>query len=64
MLAPIKSTSVCTLKCSETGHKYDTCNMEYKCVNWGEKHASYNKKCSFYLKKSMIFNISEYQRMF
>ena len=51
-------------KCSETGHKDNTCTKEYKFVNCGETHTSYNKKCSFYFNKSMIFNISEYQIFF
>ena len=35
-------------RCSATCHKDDTCTMTFKCVNCGENHASYNKKCSFY----------------
>ena len=35
-------------RCSETGHKDDTCIKDFKCVSCGEKNASYNKKCSFY----------------
>ena len=31
--------------------------MEYKCVNCGEKRASYNKKCSFYKKEYDIQHI-------
>ena len=37
-------------RCSATGHKDDTCTMafNFNCVNCGENHASFNKKCSFY----------------
>ena len=42
-----KHSETCA-RCSETGHKDDTCTKEYKCINCGEKHASYNKTCSYY----------------
>ena len=35
-------------RCSVAGHKDGTCAMAFKCVNCGENHAPYNKKCSFY----------------
>ena len=49
---------------AQTGHKDDTCTKEDKCVNCGEKHALYNQNMHFFIKESMIFNISEYQKMF
>ena len=31
-------------RCSETGHKDESCKKAFKCVNCGECHAAYNKK--------------------
>ena len=51
-----KHSETCA-RCSETGHKDDTCTKEYKCINCGEKHASYNKKCSHYKREFDIQHI-------
>ena len=56
MTSKCKHNEVCA-RCSATGHKDDTCTKEHKCVNCGKKHASYNKKCSFYKREYDIQHI-------
>ena len=56
MTGRCKHSETCA-RCSETGHKDDTCPKEYKCINCGEKHASYNKKCSYYKREFDIQHI-------
>ena len=51
-----KHSETCA-RCSETRHKDDTCTKEYKCSNSGEKHASYNKKSSYYKREFDIQHI-------
>ena len=46
-----------SLRCSETGHKDESCKKAFKCVNCGECHAAYNKKCSVYKKEYDIQSI-------
>ena len=47
MASKFKHTEVCA-RCSETGHKDDTCSKAFMCVNCEENHTSYNKKGSVY----------------
>ena len=51
-----KHNEVCA-RSSATGHKDDICTKEHKCVNCGERHASYNKKCSYYKREFDIQHI-------
>ena len=44
-------------RCSEIGHKDDTCTKAFKCVKCEENHTSYNKKCSVYKREYDIQNI-------
>ena len=53
-----KHSETCA-RCSETGHKDDTCTKGYKYINidCGDKHTSYNKKCSYYKREFDIQHI-------
>ena len=51
-----KHSETCA-RCSETRHKDDTCTKGYKCINCGDQHASYNKKCSYYKREFDIQHI-------
>ena len=41
----------------QTGHKDESCKKAFKCVNCGECHVAYNKKCSVYKKEYDIQSI-------
>ena len=58
-----KHSETCA-RCSETGHKDDTCTKAYKCINCGEKHASYNKKCSYHKREFDIQHIRIYKKLY
>ena len=56
MTSKCKHTKVCA-RCSEPGHKNDTCTKAFKRVNCEENHTSCNKKCSVYKREYDIQNI-------
>ena len=63
MTSKCKHIEVCA-RCSEIGHKDDTCTKEFKCVNCEENHISYNKKCSVYKREYDIQNIRVSRNIF
>ena len=56
MTSKCKHIKVCA-RCSQIGHKYNTCTKAFKCVNCEENHTSYNKKCNVYKREYEIQNI-------
>ena len=44
-------------RCSETGHKDDSCTKAFKCANCGECHTAYSKKCCIYKREYDIQSI-------
>ena len=55
-MSKCKHSETCA-RCSETGHKNESCKKAFKCINCGECHAAYNKKCSVYKKEYDIQSI-------
>ena len=57
MLRVNASTAKTCARCSETGHKDDSCTKAFKCANCGEYHTAYSKKCSIYKREYGIQSI-------